>query len=135
MTEDFGFRMFLTSRDIWRRMQGSVLVVKEELIKKHPEIVRKLVRVVIGFCVGSIAGLIIGTFMGWKEILNKTFSPIISLVYPIPALVWPKLSSRVFPSWFLTMAVLLRRSREGRHFSLEYLYFTGRTPWASNKPS
>ncbi|OPX38660.1 MAG: ABC transporter permease [Desulfobacteraceae bacterium 4484_190.1] len=47
-----------------------------------------LVRVVIGFCAGSIVGLIIGTFMGWKEILNKTFNPIISLVYPIPALGW-----------------------------------------------
>ena len=45
MAEDFGFRMLLTAQDIWPRMQGSVLVVKEELIKKHPEIVRKLVRV------------------------------------------------------------------------------------------
>ncbi len=45
MAEEFGFRMLLTARDIWPRMQGSVLVVKEELIKNHPEIVRKLVRV------------------------------------------------------------------------------------------
>jgi len=47
-----------------------------------------LVRVLIGFCSGSIAGLIIGTFMGSKEILNRTFSPIVSLIYPIPALGW-----------------------------------------------
>ena len=47
-----------------------------------------LVRVVIGFCAGSIVGLIIGTLMGSREVLNKTFSPIISLVYPIPALGW-----------------------------------------------
>ena len=47
-----------------------------------------LFRVVIGFCAGSVAGLIIGGLMGWKEVLNKTFSPIISLVYPIPALGW-----------------------------------------------
>ena len=47
-----------------------------------------LVRVVIGFCAGSIIGLIIGTLMGSREVLNKTFSPIISLVYPIPALGW-----------------------------------------------
>ena len=45
MAEDCGFRMFLTPRDLWPHMQGSVLVVKEELIKKRPEIVRKLVRV------------------------------------------------------------------------------------------
>lgn len=45
MAEDFGFKMLLNTQDIWPRMQGSVLVAKEELIKKHPEIVRKLVRV------------------------------------------------------------------------------------------
>jgi NitT/TauT family transport system substrate-binding protein len=45
MTEKFGFKIFLTSRDIWPQMQGSVLVVKEELLKKDPEIVRRLVKV------------------------------------------------------------------------------------------
>lgn len=43
MAEDFGFRMLLTSQDIWPEMQGSVLVVKEELLEEHPEIVSKLV--------------------------------------------------------------------------------------------
>jgi len=47
-----------------------------------------LFRVVIGFCAGSIAGLLIGAMMGWKEVLNKAFSPMISLLYPIPALGW-----------------------------------------------
>ncbi|MDY6875053.1 MAG: ABC transporter substrate-binding protein [Chloroflexota bacterium] len=43
MAEDFGFRMLLTSQDVWPEMQGSVLVVKEELLEEHPEIVSKLV--------------------------------------------------------------------------------------------
>jgi len=47
-----------------------------------------LVRVLIGFCVGSLAGLLVGTLMGWKELLNRAFSPLISLLYPIPALGW-----------------------------------------------
>lgn len=47
-----------------------------------------LVRVLIGFCVGSLAGLLVGTLMGWKEFLNRAFSPLISLLYPIPALGW-----------------------------------------------
>jgi len=47
-----------------------------------------LFRVVIGFCSGSIIGLMTGALMGSKDVLNKTFSPIISLVYPIPALGW-----------------------------------------------
>lgn len=45
MAEELGFKMLLTSQDVWPEMQGSVLVVKEELIEKHPEIVRALVEV------------------------------------------------------------------------------------------
>lgn len=47
-----------------------------------------LVRVLIGFCAGSIAGLLIGVAMGWEKVINKAISPIISLLYPIPALGW-----------------------------------------------
>ena len=49
---------------------------------------RSLVRVLIGLCTGSIAGVTIGILMGWKEFLNRALSPIISLLYPIPALGW-----------------------------------------------
>jgi NitT/TauT family transport system substrate-binding protein len=44
MAESFGFSMLLTSQDVWPGMQGSVLVVTEELIDQHPEVVRRLVR-------------------------------------------------------------------------------------------
>lgn len=47
-----------------------------------------LVRVLIGFSTGSIAGLVVGTMMGWKEVISKALSPIVSLIYPIPALGW-----------------------------------------------
>jgi NitT/TauT family transport system substrate-binding protein len=33
MAEEFGFRMLLMSQEVWPGMQGSVLVVKEELIR------------------------------------------------------------------------------------------------------
>jgi len=45
MTEDFGFKMLLMSQDVWPEMQGSVLVVKEELIRDHSEVVEKLVKI------------------------------------------------------------------------------------------
>jgi len=45
MAEDFGFKMLLTAKDLWPQMQGSVLVVKEELLREHPETVKKLVKV------------------------------------------------------------------------------------------
>ena len=45
MAEELGFKMLLVSQDIWSEMQGSVLVVKEELIRDHPEVVEKLVKI------------------------------------------------------------------------------------------
>ncbi|MCK4274150.1 MAG: ABC transporter substrate-binding protein [Dehalococcoidales bacterium] len=45
MAEESGFTMLLTSQDVWPDMQGSVLVVKEDLINDHPEVVRKLIKV------------------------------------------------------------------------------------------
>jgi len=47
-----------------------------------------LVRVLIGFCLGSVAGIAVGVVMGWRENVNKALNPVISLFYPIPALGW-----------------------------------------------
>ncbi len=47
-----------------------------------------LIRVLIGFSLGSILGLVVGIIMGWKNVVDKALSPIISLFYPIPALGW-----------------------------------------------
>jgi NitT/TauT family transport system substrate-binding protein len=45
MTEDYGFEMLMSTEDIWPEMQGSVLVVKTDLIENNPELVKKLVKV------------------------------------------------------------------------------------------
>jgi len=45
LAEDFGFQMLLTAQDIWPGMLGSVLVVKDELARENPDIVRALVAV------------------------------------------------------------------------------------------
>jgi len=50
--------------------------------------VPSLQRVLIGFVAGAVAGLLVGTAMGWKPQVNKTLGPILSLLYPIPALGW-----------------------------------------------
>jgi len=49
---------------------------------------RSLVRVLVGFFAGSLAGFVVGLLMGWKDLANKAFGPIVSLIYPIPALGW-----------------------------------------------
>ena len=45
MGEEMGFTMLVTARDLWPHMQGSVLVVTEKLLERHPGIVKKLVTV------------------------------------------------------------------------------------------
>ena len=45
MTEDLDFKMLFMSQEVWPEIQGSVLVVKEELIRDHPEVVEKLVKI------------------------------------------------------------------------------------------
>lgn len=45
MGEELGFKVLLTAKDLWPDMQGSVLVVREDLIRDHPEIVKKLVKI------------------------------------------------------------------------------------------
>ena len=45
VAESKGFHMLIKSQDLWQNMQGSVLVVKTDLIENNPETVRKLVRV------------------------------------------------------------------------------------------
>ncbi|GAH29302.1 unnamed protein product [marine sediment metagenome] len=45
MAEESGFKMLLMSQEVWPEMQGSVLVVKDKLIRDHPDLVRKLVKV------------------------------------------------------------------------------------------
>jgi NitT/TauT family transport system permease protein len=47
-----------------------------------------LSRVLIGFTVGSVAGIVIGTIMGWNRIADRALNPLITLFYPIPTLGW-----------------------------------------------
>jgi NitT/TauT family transport system substrate-binding protein len=41
---EYGFKVMMSSKDVWPGMQGSVLVVKSDLIDNSPELVNKLVK-------------------------------------------------------------------------------------------
>ncbi|MBN2187730.1 MAG: ABC transporter substrate-binding protein [Dehalococcoidia bacterium] len=45
MGEELGFKTLLNAQDVWPGMQGSVLIVTDDLIRDHPDMVRKLVKV------------------------------------------------------------------------------------------
>ncbi len=50
-----------------------------------------LFRVLAGLLLGSVAGIMMGTVMGCREVINQSFQPIASLLYPIPAIGWAPL--------------------------------------------
>ncbi len=45
VAEQAGFKTLLTAEDVWPGMQGSVLVVMDELARTRPDVVRKLVEI------------------------------------------------------------------------------------------
>lgn len=47
-----------------------------------------LIRVLVGFCAGSLAGIAVGILMGWNRLADRALHPLISLFYPIPTLGW-----------------------------------------------
>ncbi len=53
-----------------------------------PQFLSSLGRVAAGFVAGSVAGILLGVWMGWSERVHRWCRPIISLLYPIPALGW-----------------------------------------------
>ena len=49
---------------------------------------KSIIRVLAGFSMGALLGILVGTVMGWTRYIDKLFSPLISILYPIPALGW-----------------------------------------------
>lgn len=47
-----------------------------------------LARVLIGYSLGSLAGLFVGILMGLNRVLERSLSPLISILFPIPTLGW-----------------------------------------------
>ena len=51
-----------------------------------------LSRVLIGFVLGSFAGVVLGILMGWFKPISAIFRPIFELLRPIPPIAWIPLS-------------------------------------------
>lgn len=45
-------------------------------------------RVLVGYILGSLAGLLVGTLMGVNKLAEHSLSPLISILFPIPTLGW-----------------------------------------------
>lgn len=53
-----------------------------------PHYLASLLRVLAGFTLGSLLGIACGILLGWKPAVRRAFHPVVSLLYPIPALGW-----------------------------------------------
>jgi ABC-type nitrate/sulfonate/bicarbonate transport system permease component len=70
---------------------STVMLEMVELVKSGVlinNLADTLFRVVTGLCVGTVAGIITGIVMGWRKVIGHSLSPVISILYPVPALGW-----------------------------------------------
>ena len=49
-------------------------------------------RVLVGFCIASLSGILLGLSMGWNRTIEALLRPIFELLRPIPPLAWISLA-------------------------------------------
>jgi len=55
-------------------------------------------RVLVGFCIASVLGIVLGLFIGWFQIVEDLMMPWLELLRPIPAVAWIPLAILMFPT-------------------------------------
>lgn len=55
-------------------------------------------RVLVGFCVASVFGIVLGLFIGWFQTIEDLMMPWLELLRPIPAVAWIPLAILMFPT-------------------------------------
>ncbi|SMB99691.1 NitT/TauT family transport system permease protein [Thermanaeromonas toyohensis ToBE] len=63
-----------------------VYLAGEGILLKH--LTLSLLRVVGGFVLGSLTGVVMGIILGCSNLAYKSLAPLFSILYPIPALGW-----------------------------------------------
>lgn len=51
-------------------------------------IVTSLGRILVGFGLAAIAGIVLGVLLGWYRVLGRVMAPLLELLRPIPPLAW-----------------------------------------------
>lgn len=57
-----------------------------------------IVRVLVGFAVASVLGIILGIIIGWFQMAEDLLMPALELLRPIPAVAWIPLAILMFPN-------------------------------------
>lgn len=64
-------------------------------VGKHSIVVHagySLMRVMVGFTIGSLAGVALGLLMGWYALADAMFNPLFRIIRPIPPIAWIPIS-------------------------------------------
>ncbi len=93
-----GFKFFINFQLIpspWEVMEATV-----EFFTSDPWVHFRssIVRVLVGFAVASVLGIVLGIIIGWFQIAEDLLMPALELLRPIPAVAWIPLAILMFPN-------------------------------------
>lgn len=93
-----GFKFFINFQLVPSPVEVAEATVDFFLSEPGVHIRSSVVRVLAGFTVASILGIVMGMFIGWFQLIEDLMMPWLELLRPIPAVAWIPLAILIFPT-------------------------------------
>ena len=93
-----GFKFFINFQLVPSPIEVAKATVDFFLSEPGVHIRSSVVRVLAGFTVASILGIVMGMFIGWFQLVEDLMMPWLELLRPIPAVAWIPLAILIFPT-------------------------------------
>ncbi|MEO0645693.1 MAG: ABC transporter permease [Cyanobacteria bacterium J06650_10] len=93
-----GFKFFINFQLIPSPVEVAEATVEFFVSEPGVHIRSSVVRVLAGFSVASVLGVVIGIFVGWFQLVEDLMMPWLELLRPIPAVAWIPLAILIFPT-------------------------------------
>ncbi|MGB3293351.1 MAG: ABC transporter permease [Phormidesmis sp.] len=93
-----GFKLFINFQLVPSPVEVAEATVDFFLSDPGVHIRSSVVRVLAGFTVASVFGIVMGMFIGWFQVVEDLMMPWLELLRPIPAVAWIPLAILIFPT-------------------------------------
>ncbi len=93
-----GFKFFINFQLVPSPVEVAKATVDFFLSDPIVHIRSSIVRVLAGFVVASVLGVVMGMFIGWFQLVEDLMMPWLELLRPIPAVAWIPLAILIFPT-------------------------------------
>ncbi|MEL6353015.1 MAG: ABC transporter permease [Cyanobacteria bacterium J06627_28] len=93
-----GFKFFINFQLVPSPVEVAEATVEFFLSEPGVHIRSSVVRVLAGFTVASLLGIVLGMFIGWFQVIEDLMMPWLELLRPIPAVAWIPLAILIFPT-------------------------------------